>query len=101
MRPDIEAIKKRAEGATPGPWTNAICTSAYLNTPNDGRVCEAWDENGYCSIEDGEFIAHSRQDIPALVAYIEELEATLADLSDSVLDGINKATPPSPDSQDE
>jgi hypothetical protein len=43
---DLAAIRARCDAATPGPWT----------------------------CDDGDFVAHARTDIPALLAYIDELE---------------------------
>jgi hypothetical protein len=56
-RPDLGAIKARAEAASSGPW-------------NDG----GWD---VFSDSDHAFICHAREDIPQLVSYAEALEAAL------------------------
>ena len=77
--PDLDAIRKRAEKATEGPWavdpdfrdggadqivemsTGRCLTIAFLTS--DGN------ENN------GPFIAHARTDIPALIAHIDRLAA--------------------------
>ena len=103
---DLVAIRKRAEAATPGPWYVrlldddwAMNLTAVSTQPGaDGHeqwpefdestmvaatlvqhpryvdvTDEHWDENA-------DFIAHARQDIPALVAEVEGLRKRVADL---------------------
>lgn len=79
VTPDLDAIRKRAEAATPGPW--------YLerHDQEDGSIAyEVWSHEPYYRIisttdEDNEknvynaknvadFIAHAREDIPALLS---------------------------------
>lgn len=87
----IEAIKARADAATPGPW-GAIKGSI----PTDDMRCVvtaicgkteyvvATIENGapgdYCDTEwaNALFMSHARTDIPALLAHIAEQDAALA-----------------------
>ena len=89
MTPEqLAAIRARAEAATPGPWrvvediewgTGAAEYHwyRYVDGPTDYG-----DEYGYeyqiLSREDAAFIAHAREDIPALVAEVERLQAELA-----------------------
>ena len=61
---EIEAIRKRAEMATEGPWQKDGAID--IHSPNGTEVAAAW--GGYA---DQEFIAHARQDIPKLLAEIE------------------------------
>lgn len=71
---DTEAIRAREQAATPGPWavdwmaTDGDYGGIYQVIPNDlssGRVADmgpfkrGWD--------DGQFIAHARSDVPALL----------------------------------
>lgn len=62
---DTEAVRRRVEAATPGPWT----------AHDDGLV---WPErmgdpvSGSTELADAEFIAHARSDVPALLAALEE-----------------------------
>lgn len=61
---DLAAIKKRIEAASAGPWTAAddgLVWATRLGDPVSGSV----------EIEDAEFIAAARTDIPALVAEVE------------------------------
>jgi hypothetical protein len=91
----IESIAARVEAATEGPWAkgyfdgDAWWIHEAIDGPDDVRVA-------YTSMmsdgEDTDFIAHARQDIPALLAVAEavkvcvpwgtfpELDAALADL---------------------
>ncbi|WP_434132718.1 DUF551 domain-containing protein [Sporomusa sphaeroides] len=92
MKPDTEAIQARAEKATPGPWksTNSVIMAygkcdtcdcdvllgvakTYETTDydQDGRIFELQGNRK----SNANFIAYARQDIPALLAYIAELEA--------------------------
>ena len=61
---DIEAIRKRAEAATEGPWepknwTHVVSNEFYIASMERGPL-EA-------VRADSDFIAHARQDIPALL----------------------------------
>lgn len=98
-REQLEEIRKRAEAATPGPWeasfpTGADCqwidvTTAYgaedelIGTvlPRE-HMCnpegvEALQKLTRQRMDDVEFIAHARTDVPALLAEIERLRAIL------------------------
>lgn len=71
---DIAAIRERAEKATAGPWETLADEGEYdfwgsVKGPDYG-VCHDV-QIGY----DALFIANARQDIPALLAHVEELEA--------------------------
>jgi hypothetical protein len=97
-RPDLDAIRARCDAATRGPWS--VSTLTY---PNGTTVVESiigvsepqWSDYGEGEGEwytdrltlvetdagvygptmpDAQFIAYARTDIPALLAYIEELE---------------------------
>ena len=78
-RPDLDAIAARVAAATPGPWEDDV-------TEEDGDLVIRFPDNGvwyFGNMEtstgrdhaDTAFIAHARADIPALLAYIAELEA--------------------------
>lgn len=77
---DIEA---RANAATPGPW----CTDSweiYQGAEYQpglsewiGETCRADDSDG--SRNDAEFIAHAREDVPALLAEVDRLRTDLAE----------------------
>ena len=71
----LEAIRKRAEAATEGKW---FTDDAELYVSADGyvEVAEAYEK------ADAEFIAHSREDIPALLAEVERLRTALIEIAD-------------------
>lgn len=90
MKPDLDAIRARCDAATPGPWAYDEGAgyiemheagyaefkpdwerSVHKQPPLVARMTDTWGDTA----EDGRFIAHARTDIPALLAYIEELES--------------------------
>lgn len=91
MSLDLNAIKARAEAATPGPW--ALCdfnegTShpplwGAVNPPYFNPLDHPDQEAAEVQIsvgcyEDAEFVAHAREDVPALLALVERQAAELA-----------------------
>lgn len=85
-RPDIEAIKARADAATEGPWVwhgeddfqpmrldsaEQIVLSCDFSMSGYGTRIDVWIELE--TLEDRAFIAHARTDIPDLLAYVAEL----------------------------
>lgn len=74
---EIEAIRKRAEMATEGPWQKDGAID--IHSPNGTEVATAW--GGYANQE---FIAHAREDIPKLLAEIERLRSGLEALDKDI-----------------
>jgi len=78
-RPDVDGIETRAKAATAGPWVwtkvavEQSVTEYTLKGPD--VLCRYWYDKS--PTVDAEFIAHARQDIPALIEYIEALEAII------------------------
>ena len=82
---EIEAIRKRAEKATEGPWEWVACDELHeTEMPELGNGKESimsfGDREMYYptegtppNTEDAEFIAHARTDIPKLLAEIDRL----------------------------
>lgn len=82
MAIDIEVIRRRVGAATPGPWVNASMKFSAgwralvhagrrnidLADPRDRATDDTDNANA-------EFIAHAREDIPALIAEVERLRA--------------------------
>lgn len=73
----IEAIRKRAEAASGGPW----------ELEDDGNGI--WNREGYnylggvgLDAEDAIFIVEARTDIPALLAEVERLRVGISDVMD-------------------
>ena len=63
----LQSIRERAEKATPGPWLNNDISYYVLSNWHVVTKVEHYN--------DVPFIARARQDIPALLAHIEQLEA--------------------------
>lgn len=73
---ELKAIRERCEAAYPGPWEQGPPHNADRVFSANGRnIC-----GGMCMDGDAEnhaFIAHARQDIPALLAEVARLQAAL------------------------
>lgn len=80
-RLDLGAIRDRVTAATPGPWT-ALHRHVGLTADDDETAGlgleiegppEAWNRGQFARGADATFIAHARQDVPALLAAIERV----------------------------
>jgi len=78
---ELQAIEARGNAASQAPWAweKPSEDSGYRGRLMSGgaeAVLErSWcDAQVECSAEDAAFIAHAREDIPQLIAYIRELE---------------------------
>lgn len=92
---DLEVIKERVEKTTGGEW--------ILDNESDDRpyIADIWfdgEENGHVEIhkygaatesKDAEFIAHARQDVPALIVEIERLRVVVEGKDKSLRDMAN------------
>lgn len=78
---DLDAIQARADAALPGPW-EAHQSPTVPHIWSIDRISEDDDDDGDEIAEareaDAEFIANSREDIPALLAEVRVLRARLA-----------------------
>jgi hypothetical protein len=75
-RPNLDAIRERCEAATPGPWE-----------VNDGQIYTSHGKQvtpRFWNYRDAEFTAVARTVLPALLAYIAELEAEIDRMRDSL-----------------
>jgi hypothetical protein len=90
---ELDAIEARAKAATPGPWENSKTGRVYrVDRPLNGRdfyedgdlqFLAQFTTPGKLPFDDGDFddpltadfIAHARDDVPALVAEVRALEA--------------------------
>lgn len=89
MTIDLNAIRKRAEAATEGPWSAEYSAVVSDHANSEGL---AGPINDVCVLSDGEyidnynqradanFIANARQDVPALIAEVERLRTQQARL---------------------
>lgn len=68
---DLAAMKEREAAATPGPWRlRDLAAEAWSVNSPEGLI-----ETFYGNKPNAEFIAHAREDVPALVAEVEALRA--------------------------
>jgi hypothetical protein len=87
---ELAAIKERLAAATPGPWDAVweVCygwevRAAAAERPGyeSGSLAAVWKrdrgDSDLLAQPDAEFIAHAREDVPALVAEIERLQHML------------------------
>jgi hypothetical protein len=87
---DLEEIERRANAATPGPWGFSRDEKRYLLDETTDVVGEVAPGSTGAAItvfavatgalEDADFIASARTDVPALIARVRELEAELDEL---------------------
>lgn len=71
----LNAIKERVAKAMPGPWYRGegyeqMCPGYYVASEANGLIVLA-EEEGILRDEDVQFIAHAREDVPALIAEVE------------------------------
>jgi len=77
---ELEAIHRRCENATSGPWRSFIegrdhtSGSSFIMTGSSESRCKNIELCG-ATTADQDFIAHARQDIPRLLAEVARLKA--------------------------
>lgn len=76
---EIEAIRKRAEMATEGPWE-----VGYDEFDSDSSVYVGEEEITPIHRYDAEFIAHARTDIPKLLAEVDRLRGLIRESVDLI-----------------
>lgn len=77
MTPEqLKEIRERAEKATPGPWIYNFCR---VLTSDREFIADFGTASTWQDCDDAAFTAHARQDIPALLAHIEQLEQRAAE----------------------
>src|SRR5690606_2755660 len=85
MKPEeLEAIRKRAEAATPGPWDVDIPMDVCGECENEYEIVESSVFLAPIVAElkigaNAEFIAHAREDVPKLLAEIDRLRNELTE----------------------
>lgn len=93
LGPDqLAAIATRAEAATPGPWCTDHTWDIYQGAeyvPGVSRwIGEMRRDVANEPFADAEFIAHARQDVPALLAEVDRLRARIAGLEALAADAV-------------
>ncbi len=114
MNLNLDHIRRRVDAATPGPWrlqidhcdcNDGICSHGSFpfaialpshTTSNADTPCDRTDSlDSYrhsasdisaLTMETAEFIAHARQDVPALLAEVDRLQAELDRLGRGIYD---------------
>ena len=74
----LDAIAARANAAQPGPWLRYTQSDhASLRSSNGEMVAGTfgWEWGGIEHEADADFIAHAREDVPALLAEVRRLRA--------------------------
>lgn len=92
---NLEPIKARAEAASPGPWADG---AAELDLPGftmSPRTCAGCGVDWPLDAPDAEFVAHAREDVPALIAEVERLRKLIATAAEKLED--DEDTPEVPD----
>lgn len=79
---ELEAIKARCDAATAGPWEaySASCCPDMGGVSSSEYVVHAAQLGNVghpALLTDAEFIAHARQDVPALLAEVARLKAVV------------------------
>lgn len=84
---DCDAIDAREKLATPGPWTWEDDDNLWSHgrgkrdyeDDDDNRTPIVQTDGGHYgpNVQDGDFIAHARTDVPALTAEVLKLQATI------------------------
>lgn len=76
---ELEAMEKRCEAATKGPWEwfkNQVHPDGTVGVwgPDGDEICACWGNLAYSTepTDDADFIAHARSDVPALIAALRE-----------------------------
>ena len=79
-RPNISAIRERCEAVSEGEWVSyEAIRFSHLRAYSVRRENGAVEVAGDLFRVDADFIAHARQDIPALLDYIAEIEGSSDD----------------------
>jgi hypothetical protein len=85
---DLQVIEERAAAATPGPWESYVEGRDHLAGDNfirtgglDDSCPDLYVQHGSApaTVEDQDFVAHARQDVPRLVAEVRRLHALLGE----------------------
>ncbi len=79
---NLEAIEKRCEAATEGPWRLEVDSLRDIDLVWSPPIPDAFGteeiqvaQTNHCASADGKFIAYARTDIPLLIAEVRRLRA--------------------------
>lgn len=94
MSLDLDAIKARADAASKGPWISATDTGRKNGVSLIGATADRGTGKAIAVLAapdvrqravDADFVAHARDDVPALVAEVGRLRAALKRIRDEEL----------------
>lgn len=85
--PDLDAIRARTDAASPKPWIAEVGDEAWRVRTDDGHSL-SWDDHGgeVFTPENAAFIAHAREDVPALIEALEKAQARLTEAAAQALE---------------
>lgn len=75
----LHEVRKRAEAATKGPWSYYGSDNVIVSEAEEYSYAPEIAEE-FTITSDAEFIAHARQDVPALIAEVERLNGVVGTL---------------------
>ena len=103
---ELDEIRERCNKATPGPWYfhpgDSYCAFPSIMTRNKHFLVFDIADDAPTEFpgrdEDADFVAHARDSIPSLLAYIKELESQISEHERvcslrTLADGMNKLCP--------
>lgn len=84
--PDLDAIRARTDAASPEPWIAEAGDEAWSVRTSEGSL--SWDDHGgeVFTPENAAFLAHAREDVPALIEALEKAQARLAEAAAQALE---------------
>lgn len=80
----LRQIEERAAAATPGPWAHGAAEGGSWACAGDEAIVTLDGREHGQDVADAEFIAHARQDVPALLTEVRRLRAEVADLREQL-----------------
>ena len=93
----LAAIRARCEVATPGPWIigHVLIEPTLHRSVHDAdgwmlANCDLRNRPAEQTESNVAFIAHAREDVPALLAEVERLRGLLSSGAAALIDGINR-----------
>lgn len=97
--PDLEAITARADAAAEGPWETRLSSSPVERMLGNWVIDTSEDASDPRNINyevhgeaEAQFIAHAREDVPALVGEVRRLRNALTDIAkhqEDMADGLD------------
>lgn len=77
----LQCVENRAQAATPGPWISFVEGRDHMSGSNFVRTQGEDIEFSGATLEDQDFIANARQDIPLLIAEIRRLREIVREIA--------------------